>query len=257
MDLKPVLDFLSNAYLYGWAGAVVFFVLFVISVRQATTASDAKKRLEKEKGDLEAEVSEKESNLESMKNQIEDLEEQLEQKTFKVTELENEVFSLKKRLNECEEKAKGLETQLENYKRENQEQKDTIQELNGKLSETEGRLSSVEADLKAKEREVADLGAKVEQMTAQLDEISYKHEISDLYIKLKKLYGEYEEGFTQNILKGIHTMQLSDVDLETAQNIFEAAMDSYYRFKDGEEGSESQSADLEDVTAQEGSNSEG
>ncbi len=254
MDLKPILDFLSNAYLYGWAGAIVFFVLFVITVRQTTTANDEKKRLEKEKGDLETELSEKESTLEAMKSQINDLEEQLEQKNFKVTELSNEVSSLEKRLAESEEKVKSLETQLENFKRENEEQKDTIQELSGKLSEAEGKVSSLEAELSAKEKELADVREEVGKLGSQLEEVAFKHEIADLYIKLKKLYGEFEEGFTQNILKGIHTMQISDVDLETAQNIFEAAMDSYYKFKegDGEGSSEDQSVSWEDTSSEEG-----
>ena len=233
MELKQLLDFLSNAYLYGWAGTVVFFVLFVITVRQSAMASEEKNRLEREKSELEADLSEKKSALETLNSQVNDLEEQLEEKKSRVTELKHEVESLEKKVSEYGSRINDLESQIDDLRTENQDQKSTIQELEAKLSEAEAKARSLETDLSSKESELSKTVDDLKKITEKLDEVSFSHDIAALYIELKKLQGEFSEGFTQNILKGIHTMQISEVDLVTAQNIFEAAMASYYKHKEG------------------------
>ena len=227
METNAVMEFLANAYIYGWAGAVIFFILFVMALRQSTSKSSECERLRKEKEEADSAIAEKDSRIEEMEAEISSLTEEVDEKGTKISQLESELASAQNKLEACESRIKDLEEQVKNYRQENSRQAETIQDLKGQLSDAEKRISDLEAQVSKLESENSSLQDKVEELNLKLDELQYNYDLSILYIHMRKMHEEFYVDFTQNILKGIHTMNIKDIDLATAQAIFEAAMQSF------------------------------
>ncbi|GEM_PF-2149189 len=227
METKAVLDLLANSYLYGWAGAAVFFILFILALRQATGKSSELNVLKREKRELQESLSEKEARVSDLESRVEDLKMELDNKTSRVSELESQLSSLEENLKNCQSKVDTLEEQVRQYKEENSKQAETIRDLDFQLSSAKDEIAKYEKELEEKRSEVAALAGKVEELEGMLQEARSDLNLALLYIKLKDLHGEFDTQFTQNILKGINTMNITDIDLRTAQTIFEQALKSF------------------------------
>ena len=223
MEAKSIMDFLANAYLYGWAGTFIFFILFVITLRQNTGKANELRKLQDE-------ASKKDEQISDLEADVNNLREELEEKGDKVIKLEAKVTSLESSLSTCEEQKKELEEKVNNLKEENANLTKGLRETEASLSEAESKVKDLEDTVKAKELEISGLKSTV----SELKEMEEKYNFAILYIHMKKLYDEFQEEFTQNILKGISNMKISDIDMVTAQRLFEKAMETYYKHEKGE-----------------------
>ncbi len=221
MDSASILQILADSYLYGWAGAVIFFVLFVILLKQNSAKGALAGKLQKENKDMEQQLSESKEKISELEAKVESLTEETEEKTEEIGRLEERVSSLEKELNEKTERLKDLEGQVQNYRSENSELKTRVAELEKKTSEQESLIQE-------KDSELEKLSDKAMKMAKELEEVQFNYNIATLYIHMKKLYDEFTQDYTQNILKGINTMKISDLDMATAQAIFEHAMSSFF-----------------------------
>jgi chromosome segregation ATPase len=235
MESSAIMEFLASAYVYGWAGAVIFFILFVMALRQSTTKSGECERLKKQKEEADSAIEERDRRIEEMESEIESLTEEVEEKDSRISKLESEVSSLESQLETAQSRVKDLEEQVKNLRQQNSSQAETINELKAKISDAEAKIEKLEAQVSQLESDNASLQEKVEDLTSQLNELQYNYDLSILYIHMKKLHEEFYADFTQNILKGIHTMNIKDIDLATAQAIFEAAMNSFNQVTGEEE----------------------
>lgn len=220
MDSVSILQVLANSYLYGWAGAAIFFVLFVILLRQNTIKGTLVSKLQRENKDMEQQLSENSEKIAELEAQVESLTEETEEKAAEISRLEDRLSSVEKELSEKTDKINELETELKNYRTENTE-------LKTKVSELEKKTAEQEALIEQKDNEIENLTQKVAELEKDLEEVQFNHNIAVLYIHMKKLYEEFSQDYTQNILKGINTMKVSDIDMTTAQAIFEHAMRSF------------------------------
>ncbi len=221
MDSASILQTLADSYLYGWAGAVIFFVLFVILLKQNSAKGALASKLQKENRDLEQQLSESKEKISELEAKVESLTEETEEKAEEIRRLEERVSSLEREVSEKTEKIKDLEGQVQNYRSENGELKTRVSELEKKTSEQE-------ASIKQKDAEIETLSEKNAKMEKEIEELQFNFNIATLYIHMKKLYDEFSQDYTQNILKGINTMKISDLDMATAQAIFEHAMSSFF-----------------------------
>ncbi len=235
MDTAGILQTLANAYLYGWAGAIIFFILFVITIKQNSANSTAVSKLEKENTDLKKELSENKDKLTDLEAQVESLNEELEEKTSELSSVQERLNSAESELNEKTEKINDLETQLKTCQSENADLRSSVSELTTKTAEQEKLIEE-------QNNVMNQLTEKVQELEQKTEEMQFDLNIATLYIHMKKLYEEFTKDYTQNILKGINTMQISNIDIETAQAIFEHAMNSFY-----DVSGDAQSADNEDT----------
>jgi chromosome segregation ATPase len=221
MESVSILQVLANSYLYGWAGAAIFLVLFVVMLRQTTVKSGIISKLKKENKTLEQQLSENGEKITKLESQTESLTEETEEKAAEISRLEDRLASTEKELDKKTQKINDLEDQIKNYSNENSELKSRISNLEGKTAEQESLIEQ-------KDAEINKLSEQTGHLEKELDELKFNHNISMLYIHMKKLNEEFLEDYTQNILKGINTMKVSDIDMTTAQAIFEHAMSSFY-----------------------------
>ncbi len=223
MEAKSIMDFLASAYLYGWAGTFIFFILFVITLRQNTARANEQRKLQDE-------LSKKDEQVSDLEADVNNLREELEEKSTKLTDLEAKVTSLESSLSSCENQKKELEEQVNNLKEENSNLTKGLRETESSLAEAERKIKDLEDTVKTKDLEISGLKSTV----SELKELEEKYNFAILYIHMKKLYDEFQEEFTQNILKGISNMKISDIDIVTAQRLFEKAMETYYKHEKGE-----------------------
>jgi len=227
MDVTSIQQVLSNLYIYGWAGTVIFFILFVLLLKQNSGNSAALSKLEKEKSDFESQLSECKEEVTELQSKVDSLVEDNEQKAETIARLESQISSLEKDLKEKEAKVKELEFQIKNFKNENIQLGDNVKELQGKLSEKENQCRDLEAQLSQKENLLAQLQEQIAKVEKELENVKTDYKLAELYIHLSKLHDEYGSEFTQNILKGLATMNIAEIDLNTAQKIFEQAKASF------------------------------
>ena len=221
MDNGSILQVLANAYLYGWAGAAIFLVLFVVLLRQTTVKSGIINKLKKKNEDLERELSEKGDKITELESKVESLTEKTEEKATEIGRLEDRLSSADNEISEKTQKINDLEGQVKNLRNENSELKVSVSELEKKTAEQESVIEQ-------KDAEIDKLSELASQLGKDLDELKFNYNISMLYIHMKKLHDEFIQEYTQNILKGINTMKISDLNMVTAQTIFEHAMNSFY-----------------------------
>ena len=226
MEAKSIMEFLANAYLYGWAGAFIFFILFVVVLRQNTSKSN-------ELREAKDELSKKDEQVADLESEVGNLKEELDEKVNKLEELEEKLYSSESALSDCQTKKQDLENQIANLREENANLTSAMRDLEAKLSEAESKISDLEGTLKDKDQAIDRLNARVEE----LKEIEDKYHFAILYIYMKKLHDEFQQEFTQNILKGISNMKISEIDMETAQRLFEKAMETYYKHEHGDASS--------------------
>ena len=227
MDVTSIQQVLSNLYIYGWAGTVIFFILFVLLLKQNSGNSAALSKLEKEKSDLESQLSECREEVTELQSKVDSLVEDNEQKAEAISRLESQVSFLEKELKDKEAKVKELEFQVKNLKNENIQLGDNVKELQGKLSGEESKSRDLEAQLKQKENLLTQLQEEIARVEKELEQVKTDYKLAELYIHLSKLHDEYGSEFTQNILKGLATMNIAEIDLKTAQKIFEQAKASF------------------------------
>ncbi len=225
MDSVSILQVLANSYLYGWAGAIIFLVLFVILLRQNTIKGAIVNKLQKENKDLEQRLSEANEKIAELEAQVESLTEETEEKAAEIDRLKDRLNSVEKELAEKSDKVNELEEELKNYRTENTE-------LKSRVSELEKKTAEQEALIEQKDNEIDSLNKNISSLEKELEELQFNYNISVLYIHMKKLYDEFTQEYTQNILKGINTMKISDIDMTTAQAIFEHAMSSFFDSSD-------------------------
>ena len=221
MDSVSILQTLANAYLYGWAGAAVFFVLFIIVLRQNTSKTTLVSKLKKENKDMEQQLAESSEKISDLEAKVESLTGEAEERAAEISRLEDRLASAEKELGEKTEKLKNIDNELSSCRKENAE-------IKTKVSELEKKTSEQETAIREKDNEIASLVEKAESLGTELEEVRENFTIATLYIHMKKLYDEYTQEYTQNILKGINTMKISDLDMATAQAIFEHAMNSFF-----------------------------
>lgn len=231
MEAKSIMEFLANAYLYGWAGAFIFFILFIVVLRQNTSKSN-------ELREAKDELSKKDEQITDLESEVSNLKEELDEKATKLEELEEKLSTTENSLSECQAKRQELEEQVNKLREENANLTSNIRELESKLSEAESKIKDLETTISDKDQAIERLNARVEE----LKEIEEKYHFAILYIYMKKLHDEFQEEFTQNILKGISNMKISEIDMETAQRLFEKAMETYYKHERGEITSEQTNA---------------
>lgn len=221
MGNVSILQVLANSYLYGWAGAAIFLVLFVVLLRQTTVKSGIINKLKKENKDLDQQLSENRNKITELESNVESLTEEAEEKAAEISKLEDRLASAEKELNEKTQKINDIEGQVKNYRNENNEFKAKISDLERKTAEQESLIEQ-------KDAEINKLNEQASNLKKELDALKFDHNIAILYIHMKKLHDEFIKDYTQNILKGVNTMKISDIDMTTAQAIFEHAMNSFF-----------------------------
>jgi len=221
MDSVSILEILANSYLYGWAGAAIFLILFVLLLRQNTIKGTTISRLKKENKDMEKQLSENSEKIADLEAKVESLTEETEEKAAEISRLEDRLTSVEKELRDKTEKVNELDGQLKNYRKENGE-------LKARVSELEKKTADQEALIQKKDDEIDSLNEKVANLEGEVERLGFDLNLATLYIHLKRLHEEFTQEYTQNILKGINTMQISNIDMNTAQAIFENAMHSFF-----------------------------
>ncbi len=150
-------------------------------------------------------------DLEKAKAQLKDCTDRLTEKESRIAELQEEV---QKKEEECKERDAK------------------IREINAKFDECDQKITEQAALINEKDAELLKLTRELEEYSATMRKLSEEKEamereynIAILYTRLKEMDEEFYDEFTQNILNGIVTMNVADIDLETAKGIFNMALE--------------------------------
>lgn len=150
----------------------------------------------------------------------------------KIKNLENSNTQNKDNLAELEAQKAELETKLKTAAEEGAEKDNRLNEMENRLSDMQQKSDEQNNSLEDKIAEISDLKSSLESAestlndtTVERDELKYDYLISILYIKLKEQAEEFYAEFSQDILKGIATMNVAELDLKTAQTIFNMAIE--------------------------------
>ena len=150
----------------------------------------------------------------------------------KIKKLEADNRQNKDTIVELEAKKAELETQLKTAADEGADKDRRLEELRASMGELQQKAEELENALADRDAEIADLKSSLSsaeqnlaEATEERDVLKYENLIAILYIKLKSLADEFYTDFSQDILKGIATMNVAELDLNTAQNIFNMALE--------------------------------
>ncbi len=155
--------------------------------------------------------------------------------TKKGSDLEKTKAQLKDctdRLTEKESRIAELQEQIQQKDDEISERDTKIRELNAKFDECDQKITEQAALINEKDAELLKLTRALEEASATMNEIRQEKEameneykIAILYTRLKDMDTEFYDEFTQNILNGIVTMNVADIDIDTAKGIFNMALE--------------------------------
>jgi chromosome segregation ATPase len=143
---------------------------------------------------------------------------------------------------ELEAQKAELETKLKTAADEGAEKDSRISEMQASMGDLQQKMEEMENSLADRDAEIAELKnslgsaeRNLEEAVEERDKLKYEYLISILYIKLKSLADEFYTDFSQDILKGIATMNVAELDLNTAQNIFNMALELHRKSTEGTE----------------------
>ncbi len=146
--------------------------------------------------------------------------------------LKAQINEQSKRIAEKDTKVNELQEQVQNLEKDLSEKDATIKEINAKFDECDQKITEQaaiinekDAELQKLTRELEEFSAKVASLSEDKETIEREHRISILYTRLKDMDEEFYDEFTQNILKGIVTMNVAEIDLNTAKGIFNMALE--------------------------------
>ncbi len=146
--------------------------------------------------------------------------------------LKGQVEEQSKRLSEKESRIAECREQIEALEKECAEKDNKIKEVNAKFDECDQKITEQAALLNEKEaefqkltRELAEFNEKLTTLTEEKEALEKEYTISILYTRLKDMDTEFYDEFTQKILNGIVTMNVAEIDIETAKGIFNMALE--------------------------------
>ncbi len=156
-------------------------------------------------------VMKKGGDLEKAQAQLKEQSKRLSEKDSRITELQDQ-------LNQKEEEVKEKEAKI-------REINARFDECDQKITEQAALINEKEAELQKLARELEEFGATMSKLAEEKEAMEREYRIAILYTRLKDMDEEFYDEFTQNILKGIVTMSVADIDIETAKGIFNMALD--------------------------------
>lgn len=150
----------------------------------------------------------------------------------KIKKLESENTQNRDNIVELEAQKAELETQLKTAADEGAEKDSRLADIQTSMGDLQQRLEEMENNLADRDAEITELKNSLStaehnlaEATEERDSLKFEYLISILYIKLKDLAEEFYTDFSQDILKGVATMNVAELDLKTAQNIFNMALE--------------------------------
>ena len=146
---------------------------------------------------LQAQIKEQAKRITDKDSMIAELQQQLKQKDEEIAEKDAQIKEVNAKFDECDQK----------------------------ITEQAALINEKEAELLKAVRELEEYGAKIATLAEEKEAMQREHDIAILYTRLKDMDEEFYDEFTQNILKGIVTMSVAEIDIDTAKGIFNMALE--------------------------------
>jgi len=171
---------------FGGISCGLFIIMVFVAMKKG---SDTEK--------LQAQIKEQAQRITEKDSRLAELQEQLSQKEGEVSEKDAKIKEINAKFDECDQK----------------------------ITEQAALINEKDAELQKMARELEEFGATMSKLAEEKQAMEQEYRIAILYTRLKDMDVEFYDEFTQNILKGIVTMSVADIDIDTAKGIFNMALE--------------------------------